>query len=357
MDKFPSNDASSTDTLLPESPPIPMPASANAGTSGFHLRQRWQRWWQGWQGRPLDHALERLICMHQGKRPEEVLEEVSCKLLDAASMASNTAFDAAYGAKQRGSYGDRMYAETTAALAMSVGLACRAVCRDYTDERLRRSHWSCTLQIYADTALLSAEAAYAAANARLTRTWPQTLASWISPRPHMRFRVPDEQAGVDLTVDTVIAATIACAAFAHVTADTASARPPEAPTVLDDIARIESASSIAHAAATAAGAAATAARATHPTLALRADHAAAIAITAAAKATTQRFKILQEWYAVVESFKSDKPLPDPSQPRFDVNEPYEYEAARFAAISSQSATDWLHLYKGLLCSDECRFHN
>ena len=373
MEKYTTDGASSRDALLQAMPQTSASASAaeNAPNTktGFKPLQWWQQWRQGQQEQQQDQALEqqlarqldevdkRLFSPFASDRTDAAIGRAGDTLTSATYLASIAAMYAAYNTKHRGSPGDIAYAEATAAVALAAGMATYTAAPDNPDGGM---YWPTCSARDADCAIMSAEAAYAAAHA--SRTWSQSIAQmW----PWGRAPLPTSAIHVDVVevVDRVIAATTRCAAAARTAIEAAQTwtmtstipRGRQVAHSPKDVSRLLQAGKMAHASATSARAAASAVRATHPALAMRADRAAFIAVTASAKATIMRLKVqaafassinllprcadeeaIHEWLATFESLRSETAPLDLGACMADLNK--AVPKVRLAAYANDSTS-------------------
>ncbi|EPE03110.1 hypothetical protein F503_08724 [Ophiostoma piceae UAMH 11346] len=288
--------------------------NAQQTTTSFRPLQWWQRWRQGQQEQQQDVDLEKLLAKQldevemlsyrdAGDRTHTAIKHAGGTLISATFMASIGAMYAAYNTKHRGSPGDIAHAEATAAIALATGMATYAAApKDPPPDMF----WATNAAHDADCAIMSAEAAYAAAHAG--RTWSQSIAQ-MCPWTRAPLPKPCMHADIDETVERIISATTGCAAAARIAIAAVQTSPMtstlrgggQVPYSPQDEARLLLVGKMAHASATSASAAASAVRATHPALAVRADRAAFIAVTASTKATVMRLKVEAAFASLVNT--------------------------------------------------------
>ena len=299
VEKYLIECSSSAEALLEEAPTSAADENAQQPQTRFNLLQ-W--WWQWWQPQPQPQHSDAMPASDppQSDHKPTTIEQATEALVYATRRAGFTALCGAYSAKCRGSKADVAFAEASGAIALATATAAYAAADTDEDPYLIENIRYDDLTLFANSTLMSAEAAYAAAGA--CSTMPLSLTSivnlfawrWspLSTHPYCNM---------DNAIDSIVtaAATSAAAAQSAIeaalaanTTTTLTATGFQAPYDPKHAARLYIAGRLAQASASAASAAASAVRATHPALATRATHAAHTAVAASANATITRLKLL-----------------------------------------------------------------
>ncbi|OAA57635.1 hypothetical protein SPI_07294 [Niveomyces insectorum RCEF 264] len=363
--------SSSTEALLQEAPTTTMASSTSVDDENarqpqtrINPLQKWRQWRQRQADRQHADAIAASTPPRIGDTPTTI-EDATSAFLYAIHNASSAALGSAYTAKCRGYEAGAASVEARAAIAIATATAAYAVA-DAQDRKSPSPERTDLLTTTADRATLSAEAAYAAANARGTMSLSLTsiVGLFVSP-----FKSPPPEGIVPYcsmnylvasitTAAVTSAAAVQCAVEAAVTTNkttTVKATGVQVPYDAEDAARLYFAGRLARASASAASAAASAVRLTHPILSARAARAAGTAMAASSKATATRLTILaafsqilnpsslnrdpermREWIAKLESFRS-------TTARFEYEEsvraatPYEVLDVALSTMNSVSS--------------------